>query len=1509
MQQRRMPSWSSSFLLTVGLLLGLGCGGGEEPKVDAHPQGQSQNRGFAPDLVIRELRGPASVRFGESFTATVRVCNEGTASTRGAFGTVQLGLYLSTDATLSWPDPNQPPPADQVQLGMHSISMLDVGKCETRGFTVSTPVPNLPREGLYYLGAIVDEKDALIELREDNNIRAQPMGVGDLPDLVITELNGPNSLRPGGLLTHTFKVCNQGQRASWPGIVDVYLSMDADISMPAPGAPPSRRQALLHSIEIPSLNSGHCTVRQTLSIVRIPADAVTNQPLYLGAIVDAQQRIPELREDNNVFVSSMLGTSEAPDLVVTSLVAPKNSEGGVSFISVVTVCNQGTHPSPLSLVALHRSIDGTFAIPPFGAPLPSGQESMGTVNIPPLSPGHCVTREVTAYVTTPERFPINRTYHLAAIVDPLHFLPELREDNNIFVSGLLGVGKRPDLVVTAIKAPRHLTHSAPARAEVTVCNEGTAPSGAYSIVELALSLAPAMDVRAPYSYDSSAQARLGLTYLQAMEAGQCVTQDIEFYAQPPDDAPSTVDTFHLGAIIHANNYNEELRTDNNTFVSGVLGIGAKPDLVITSIQAPPNTDGSSAFSVTAQVCNQGTTVSTPTSLELTLSTQPFLNAPVSAGPFVDPFLQAPLGQLDIPPLAAGACRTLSANAQVLSWPGIYWESVYYLGATVDPGASLQEFRKDNNTFASGRIGLGGNPDLVITALSGPVSTRRNATFTSAITVCNQGTLPSPPSRAQVYFSLEQHLDPPLANVPDAPLPPDQTLAGELTVPALNAGQCITGHASSTANVPADSTRTAFYLGAIVNPHREVEELREDNNTFVNHRIGVGDASDLVVTRVSGPPSVTENGPFVAQISVCNQGTETTGLVVIDLTLSTRPHLAMPQWGGPGDPFPATQLSVGSASVPYLIAGECTTVEATAFAQRPFAALDSQPLYLGAIVDPMNTQVELLEDNNVLLGDLIGVGNGSDLIVTHLSAPANVAADTHFPVTLTVCNQGTRPSATTRVDVYISSEPELTMPHLNGQGQQLPATQAHAGVLNVPALNLGGCFTGTAVAVSTLPSAAQTGAALYVGAIADGAQVEDELREDNNAFMGGRIGVGLGPDLVITALTSPASVQPYEPFSVTVSFCNLGTQASVPNTHLELQFSTEPRLLIPANYSTHGSLPTSQSFIDIISLPSLGVNDCLTLQIPVTTHAPPPEAPSDGILYLGAVIDVHQQNAELRTDNNTYIGAPLGYGHKADLVITAIHGPASVNAHWHFTASVTVCNHGTSPSNPSNVEMHLSTTPQLAMPQWGGPGIPYPTTQQALGNRVIPSLAPSDCVSVITYNDAFPPYAARENQPLYLGAIVDVYATEPELREDNNTFVSGLMGVGALPDLIVTSVSSPAALRTNEPFSATVRVCNQGTTSTNGPVDVELYLSSHDTLAFPSLEGPTHGQQAIGQISLQNLEPGQCVSRTTQVIASLPPGAGDIGLFYLGAIVDPWKSRPELREDNNTLADRLVLVMP
>jgi subtilase family serine protease len=88
------------------------------------------------------------------------------------------------------------------------------------------------------------------------------------------------------------------------------------------------------------------------------------------------------------------------------------------------------------------------------------------------------------------------------------------------------------------------------------------------------------------------------------------------------------------------------------------------------------------------------------------------------------------------------------------------------------------------------------------------------------------------------------------------------------------------------------------------------------------------------------------------------------------------------------------------------------------------------------------------------------------------------------------------------------------------------------------------------------------------------------------------------------------------------------------------------------------------------------------------------------------------------------------------------------------------------------------------------------------------------------------------------------------------------------------------------------------------VEVELYFSSDATIRVPTPPLPPEDFY-LGTLPAVTLAPGACSTRSLTVNANVPTS----GRYYLGAVADPYNSRTELIEDNNTRAGTYMTVNP
>jgi large repetitive protein len=135
----------------------------------------------------------------------------------------------------------------------------------------------------------------------------------------------------------------------------------------------------------------------------------------------------------------------------------------------------------------------------------------------------------------------------------------------------------------------------------------------------------------------------------------------------------------------------------------------------------------------------------------------------------------------------------------------------------------------------------------------------------------------------------------------------------------------------------------------------------------------------------------------------------------------------------------------------------------------------------------------------------------------------------------------------------------------------------------------------------------------------------ELREDNNAFTGGRLSVGLMPDFVVTEVQGPLLVRMGDPFSASITVCNQGTVAG--STEVALLFSEDAVITPP--FPGPG---LEDFFAGLVHTGPLEPGQCSSL--PLQAFVSTPQA---GVFYLGAYVDPHRQHVEFIEGNNSHAG--------------------------------------------------------------------------------------------------------------------------------------------------------------------------------------------------------------------------------------------------------------------------------
>lgn len=1000
--------------------------------------------GHAPDLVVRGVTGAPSAYPGSGFDARVDVCNQGTEWS----GPTDVMVYLSEDAVIEsvYHDPSSP----DWPAGPIPVPDLAPGLC----ITVEGPVTASFSPGAFHLGAIVDENDTLLELIEINNRRAGGLiGVGDGPDLVVSELTGPlSSMNWTDFDVHAV-VCNQGTTPSFPSDLSLYFSEDAVITpsmtFPMSGDP------LLMMVPTPPLEPGQCHGED----VTVHASAPAEGAWFLGAVIDEHELVPELIESNNTLAGDLMGVGYGPDLVVRTLASAPSVELTGTLDVDAEVCNLGTDFSGPSELRLYFSADLVLEGTDPGGP-PGADPELGLFAVPILAPGECWSETVLANSSVPEE----GAYHLAGSVDELDYVPELIESNNVLFGPQVGVGWKPDLVVTDLTAPPSARIFDTFEATATVCNQGTAAS-------------PSAWLAFYHSEDQTISGEMmgpdhfaGNMDVPFLDPGACVLVFASLAGSVMTDG-----AYYLGAIVDEYENVVELIETNNTFTGPLMGLGEGADLVVERLDGPPTAEPGETIWVDLEVCNQGTLPSVSTDLHLYASPDASIEGLLEGPLDVDHLL----GPVMVPPLMEGECHVAQEPAALPPTE----EGLFTLGAIVDEFDSVPELVEANNTYTGDPIGVGFGPDLIVTRLVGPPSADEAIPFPVEVEICNQGNRQNSSSTVSIYLSEDTEVD------GSYYAPGDPTLA-DLPVPMLDPGACHTEPFDAYAAVPQPG---AWYLAAIVDEGEYVPELVETNNTFVGPLMGIGSGMDLVISSITAPPSVMGGTSFPVDVEVCNQGTSMSSATLVVLYHSQDTQIT----GDFESPMPPTDFGAAGIPVPSLMPGECVPLSGTAMAAVPFDGA----WYLGGIVDELDDLPELIESNNKAVGPLMGVGGMPDLVITQLDGPASVPWNGFFQVTVEVCNQGQAwTTFMTQLVLYHTTDTVISGMYSS------PFPDATLGYLDVPSIGPSECYAAPVDAWGSTPGP-QTG---YLAAIVDEMDATPELIETNNEQLGAPLEITPAP---------------------------------------------------------------------------------------------------------------------------------------------------------------------------------------------------------------------------------------------------------------------------------------------------------------------------------------------------------------------------------------------------------------
>lgn len=458
-----------------------------------------------------------------------------------------------------------------------------------------------------------------------------------------------------------------------------------------------------------------------------------------------------------------------------------------------------------------------------------------------------------------------------------------------------------------------------------------------------------------------------------------------------------------------------------------------PDLTVTALTAPGPAGAGSTVQVTDTTRNAGTGTAAASETYFYLSKNLVLDA-------ADPLI----GQRDVPALASGAVSTATVPVVL---PDPLDAGTYYVFAKADGGGAVTETNEGNNTRF---IYLAVGPDLVVTALSGPIMASPGGTILVSDTTANQGGGSAGASATRFFLSSSIIFDAGSAR-------PLQSR----NVPALAVGGASAGTTSVT--IPPDVTAGAYYLFAQADSNGAVGEPNESNNTrMTNIRIG----ADLTLTGFTVPMRAASGATIVVSDTTANTGSGPATASSTAFFLS--PNLLLD----------ASDTRLQPArQVPALAAGQSSFGSTT----LTLPTLPAGTWYLLANADDGNAVPEAIEGNNVRFAS---IQIGPDLTFSSVLAPGTAVAGSTVTITDTIRNAGAEIAASSIVRYYFSVNLVL-------DSSDIPLAGGRA----VPTLAPNVSNTGSTTV--TLPSGVSGN--YYIIVVADGDLTVGESNESNNTI--------------------------------------------------------------------------------------------------------------------------------------------------------------------------------------------------------------------------------------------------------------------------------------------------------------------------------------------------------------------------------------------------------------------------
>ena len=590
---------------------------------------------------------------GTSMPVTIDLGNVGTVSLND---TVELTMYISTSSTSY--------SATAANRVLNSKEWMHLAADSSILLVKNVTLPN-GIEGNYYLHLVVDPANRICESNEENNVThastAMYVNLSPYPDLIVRNLDVPDTLSVGQTVSFNFNLINQGIAAAHGSLTTkVFMSLGATY-----GSAPLLEVATLQQ----TVNIAVDDTMPSIVTGMIPTNATAGF-YYFYAVTDYTNAFYEhTGESNNTVRSALTFVQLYPlDLAIDSISGPTTVDWGQHVTYTLFVTNNTDVPTSAQrwVDRLYLTLDGAIQ---------TNSTYVDQNHTTTLLPGE--SYQVSFDLTIP--FGAPNTLYLVGICDFNRNNPDINVANNQLAKPItVNAVPTPDLQVSDVEVIGDVVSGQPFQLAYTVTNVSATPVAQQRWAD-----------RVTMSYTTtlnSTSQQLVLTPKEmALTAGGSYRDTIDVTVPLPNQGARYL-------LVQANaqlNFYETVQENNLVVLPITITLPPPGDLVVSRIATPDTVVSGRQTAFHWTVANVGANDITGTGLSslLYLSSDDVFDAN-------DRLLgRTGWGQMT---LASGDTLAEQLTARI---SGVS-EGNYYLIANTDVRNAFYEDNENNNTTVS-----------------------------------------------------------------------------------------------------------------------------------------------------------------------------------------------------------------------------------------------------------------------------------------------------------------------------------------------------------------------------------------------------------------------------------------------------------------------------------------------------------------------------------------------------------------------------------------------------------------------------------------------------------------------------------------------------------------------------------------------------------------------------------------------------------------------------------------